>query len=162
MQLTAIVKLVSVALLVLTTSLYFIEHSERKSLIVKNEVLIAERDSLFNQAQEQQKKIQLFNELSRRLAEERNNANDEIERLSDELRSGPKRVYVKAECPSVSNTDSTRSLGDAGAARLSETAREDYVRLRQMITDNINQISYLQGYIQSQCLAQKHGSFPAP
>lgn len=109
--------------------------------------------ALESQLEEQREKIAAFNQLSTKYSEELANAKSEIQLLSDSLRAGPKRVYVKASCPpAVSSTDTTRGVGDAGAARLSDTAREDYLRLRMMMVENEKQAKYLQDYIKTQCI----------
>lgn len=109
--------------------------------------------ALQSQMEEQRAKIAAFNQLSTKYSEELANAKSEIQLLSDSLRAGPKRVYVKASCPpAVSSTDTTGGVGDAGAARLSDTAREDYLRLRMMMVENEKQAKYLQDYIKTQCV----------
>ncbi|RZQ02603.1 lysis protein [Vibrio vulnificus] len=112
-----------------------------------------EVSALDSQLKEQREKIATFNRLSTKYSEELANAKAEIQMLSDSLRSGPKRVYVKASCPpAVSNTDTAGGVGDAGAARLTEPAREDYLRLRMMMAENERQTKYLQDYIKTQCI----------
>ncbi|EOX4278471.1 lysis protein [Vibrio cholerae] len=113
-------------------------------------------DSYVKSQELQKQRIEKLAEIGDQSAKELRNAHDEINRLADQLRSGPKRVYVKASCPKpVPDTATTGSVGDAGAARLSDTAREDYLRLRQMMAENLQQAKYLQDYIKTQCL-QEH------
>ncbi|EKO3656428.1 lysis protein [Vibrio metschnikovii] len=101
----------------------------------------------------QKQRIEKLAEIGDQSAKELRDAHDEINRLADSLRSGPKRVYVKASCPKpVSDSTTTGGVGNAGAAQLSDTAREDYLHLRRMIADNEQQIKYLQSYIKTQCL----------
>lgn len=112
--------------------------------------------ALQSQMEEQRAKIAAFNQLSTRYSEELANAKAEIQQLSDSVRAGPKRVYVKASCPpAMPSADSAGSVGDAAAARLTEAAQQDYLRLRQMMADNLQQTKYLQDYIKTQCL-QEH------
>ena len=76
-----------------------------------------------------------------------------IDELSDSLAAGPKRVLVRAKCPSGSNEAITSGgVGDGGAAELGQTAREDYLRLKRGIAKQDAQIRYLQEYVKQQCL----------
>ncbi|MFG0473717.1 MULTISPECIES: lysis protein [Vibrio] len=101
---------------------------------------------------QQRVQIQSFNQLGEKHAAELSAAKEEIDRLSDSLSTGPKRVYVQADCPAVPETTSTRSVGDATAPRLGAAAEQDYLRLRRMMTENEQQTKYLQDYIRTQCL----------
>lgn len=76
-----------------------------------------------------------------------------IDELSADLAAGPKRVFVRAKCPSAGATTSTSgSVGDGGAAELGGAARKDYLHLRRGIAKQDSQIRYLQSYIKGQCL----------
>lgn len=104
----------------------------------------------------QKQRIEKLAEIGDQSAKELRDAHDEINRLADKLRSGPSRVFVKASCPKpVSDTTTAGSVGDAGTARLNDTAREDYLHLRRMIVDNEQQIKYLQSYIKTQCVVSQ-------
>ena len=77
-----------------------------------------------------------------------------IDELSDSLAAGPKRVFVRAKCPSGSNEASTSGrVGNGGAAELGQAAREDYLRLKRGIAKQDAQIRYLQDYVKQQCLS---------
>ena len=77
-----------------------------------------------------------------------------IDELSADLAAGPKRVFVRAKCPSGSTETSTSgSLGDGGTAELGQAAREDYLLLRRGIAKQDAQIRYLQDYVRQQCLS---------
>jgi prophage endopeptidase len=142
-------------LFIAITSLYLIERERLKASRVELSQAQSERDSLYDLSIRQVEKIHSFNELSEKHAKELSNAQKEIDRLSDSIRTGKQRVYVKADCPTVSGADKAGSVGDAGTARLSDTAREDYLRLRRMMADNLQQTRYLQDYIRTQCLSVK-------
>mgnify|MGYP005614890629 FL=1 len=76
-----------------------------------------------------------------------------IDELSADIAAGPKRVFVRAKCPSGSAEASTPgSVGDGGTAELGQAAREDYLRLRRGIAKQDAQIRYLQEYVKQQCL----------
>lgn len=77
-----------------------------------------------------------------------------IDELSDDLAAGPKRVFVRAKCPSGSaETSTSGSVVDGGTAELGQAAREDYLRLRRGIAKQDAQIRYLQDYVKQQCLS---------
>ena len=77
-----------------------------------------------------------------------------IDELSDSLAAGPKRVFVRAKCPSGSAEASTSGgVGDGGAAELADATRQDYLRLVRGIAKQDAQIRYLQDYVRQQCLS---------
>lgn len=117
-----------------------------------------ERDSLSNQLSEQvainkdyKSRIQSLHELDTMYTQELTNAKTEIDNLRDAVKSGTKRVYIKAECPKV-GSDTTESGSNEAAPRLSEATEQDYWRLREMMAENEKQTLYLQDYIKTQCL----------
>ena len=76
-----------------------------------------------------------------------------IDDLSADIAAGPKRVFVRAKCPSGSAEASTSGgVGDGGTAELGQAAREDYLRLKRGIAKQDAQIRYLQDYVRQQCL----------
>ena len=119
-----------------------------------------ERDSLQSQLSEQvainkdyKSRIQSLHELDTMYTQELTNAKTEIDSLRDAVKSGNKRVYIKAECPK-SGTNTTESGSNEAAPRLSEATEQDYWRLREMMAENEKQTLYLQDYIKTQCLAK--------
>ena len=77
-----------------------------------------------------------------------------IDELSADIAAGPKRVFVRAKCPSGSTEDSTSgSVGDGGSAELADATRQDYLRLVRGIAKQDAQIRYLQEYVKQQCLS---------
>lgn len=120
--------------------------------------LKTERDSLTSQLSEQvainkdyKSRIQSLHELDTMYTQELTNAKTEIDSLRDAVKSGTKRVYIKAECPKV-GTDTTESGSNEAAPRLSEATEQDYWRLREMMAENEKQTLYLQDYIRTECL----------
>ncbi|WP_345739547.1 lysis protein [Morganella morganii] len=117
-----------------------------------------ERDSLSNQLSEQvainkdyKYRIQSLHELDTMYTQELTNAKTEIDSLRDAVKSGTKRLSVKAECPK-SGTDTAKVGRDESSPRLSEATEQDYWRLREMIAENEKQTLYLQDYIRTECL----------
>lgn len=120
--------------------------------------LKAERNFFENQLAEQvainkdyKSRIQSLHELDTMYTQELTNAKTEIDSLRDAVKSGNKRVYIKAECPK-SGTDTTESGRNERSPRLSEATEQDYWRLREMMAENLNQTLYLQDYIRTECL----------
>ena len=96
-------------------------------------------------------RIQSLHELDTMYTQELTNAKTEIDSLRDAVKSGAKRVYVRAECPKV-GTDTTKIGRNESSPRLSEATERDYWRLREMMAENLNQTLYLQDYIRTECL----------
>lgn len=98
-----------------------------------------------------QARITRLNQLDIKYTQELASANNEIDTLRDAVNSGSKRVYIKAECPTVTK-NSTESGSDEATARLNKAVEQDYLRLREMIVENEQQTLYLQDYIKTECL----------
>ena len=96
-------------------------------------------------------RIQSLHELDTIYTQELTNAKTEIDSLRDAVRSGTKRVYVRADCPKA-GTNTTESGSNEAAPRLSEATEQDYWRLREMMAENEKQTLYLQDYIRTECL----------
>ncbi|ELX7502047.1 lysis protein [Vibrio fluvialis] len=140
------------AIIASLTGLFALERERRQSAELELSQVTAQRDSLIALNNKQIAQIKSFNEIGARHAEELTAAQEEIDNLRDRLSSGPERVYVKADCPAaVPDKPGTGSVGDATAARLTEAAQQDYLRLRQMMAENLQQTKYLQDYIKTQC-----------
>ncbi|MDE9553544.1 lysis protein [Xenorhabdus bovienii] len=99
---------------------------------------------------EQQKRIQHLAELDTKHTQELDNAKSEIDILRADIAAGRRKLRVQAICP-VSETTSSRSMGDAGTPQLTEAARQDYYDLLRMMAENERQTKYLQDYIKTQC-----------
>ncbi|HGY3147598.1 TPA: lysis protein [Morganella morganii] len=117
-----------------------------------------ERNSLTSQLSEQvainkdyKYRIQSLHELDTLYTQELTNAKTEIDNLRDAVKSGTKRVYIKAECPKA-GADTAESGSNEAASRLSEATEQDYWRLREMMAENEKQTLYLQDYIRTECL----------
>lgn len=98
-----------------------------------------------------QARITRLNQLDIRHSQELASAKNEIDSLRDDIRNGTKRVYIKAECPTVTK-NSTESGSNETSARLNKAVEQDYLRLREMIVENEQQTLYLQNYIKTECL----------
>ncbi len=151
-QLKVIVVVGVIALLISLFSLLIIERTKRQS--AESELdLVTDQYFLLTEANARQvMKINLLHKQGIKHIAELSAAQEKIDQLNDRLRSGSQRVLVKADCPAMSDTDTTRGVGNERAARLSQSAREDYIRLRRMMVDSVQQIKYLQNYIKYQCV----------
>lgn len=98
-----------------------------------------------------QARITRLNQLDIRHSQELASAKNEIDTLRDAVSSGNKRVYIKAECSSVTK-NSTKSGSNETTARLNKAVEQDYLRLREMMAENEKQTLYLQNYIRTECL----------
>ncbi len=151
-QLKSTLLAVLVLLFITSATLYLVEHERLKSARLELSQMKTERDSLLKLKKKQIAQIKSFNEIGAKHAEELTAAQEEIDNLRDRLSSGPERVYVKADCPAaMPDKPGTGSVGDATAPRLTEAAQQDYLRLRQMMAENLQQTKYLQDYIKTQC-----------
>lgn len=144
------------AIIASLSGLFALERERRQSAELELSQVTAQRDSLIDLNNKQIAQIKSFNEIGARHAEELTAAQEEIDNLRDRLSTGPERVYVKADCPAtVPDQSGAGSVGDATAARLTEAAQQDYLRLRQMMAENLQQAKYLQDYIKTQCLVNQ-------
>ncbi|WP_239739480.1 lysis protein [Proteus penneri] len=98
-----------------------------------------------------QARIMRLNQLDIQYTQELANAKNEISRLRDISERHPERVYIKAECPKVKTTPSTR-LAYATTARPTDTAIRNYWLLRERIAESEQMIKGLQDYIRVECV----------
>ncbi|HIE4608561.1 lysis protein [Klebsiella aerogenes] len=74
-----------------------------------------------------------------------------IDQLERDVASGKRRLQLNATCPK-NGASTSGSVGDASGPRLADAAERDYFTLRERIATVTKQISYLQAYINTQCL----------
>ena len=74
-----------------------------------------------------------------------------IDQLHDDVASGKRRLQLHARCP-ASGAPGTSGMGDASSPRPTDSAERDYFTLRKRIATVTKQVSYLQEYINTQCL----------
>ncbi|HEK2943428.1 TPA: lysis protein [Proteus mirabilis] len=120
-------------------------------LKASNAELTSQLSQQININKDYQARITRLNQLDVRHSQELASAKNEIDRLRDAVNSGSKRVYIKAECPTVTK-NSTESGSNEATARLNKAVEQDYLRLREMIVENEQQTLYLQNYIKTECL----------
>ncbi|MEG0715355.1 MAG: lysis protein [Morganella sp. (in: enterobacteria)] len=122
--------------------------------------LKAERDNLTSKLTEQvainkdyKSRIQSLHELDTMYTQELTNAKTEIDGLRDAVKSGAKRVYVRAECPKT-GTDTTAGMDDGRPATLARDAEPDYFHLRKQLETLEKQYLGLRDYVKTECSAK--------
>lgn len=107
---------------------------QQESAQAATERLIAERDAL-----------------DRRHTQEMEDARSENDRLLAAVRSGERRLSVRARCPSVPADGATTGVDDAGTrAELDPAAAERIIALGTDGDEAIRQLNALQDYIRAQ------------
>lgn len=80
-------------------------------------------------------------------------AKSENERLRADIASGTKRLQLNATCTKpVSKTTGPASMDDVTGPELTDSAKRDYINLRERIGIATNQIAGLQDYVTNVCL----------
>ncbi|KKY65989.1 lysis protein [Klebsiella michiganensis] len=74
-----------------------------------------------------------------------------IDQLERDVASGKRRLQLNARC-TANGASGTGGMGDASSPRLADAAERGYFTLRERIVTVTKQISYLQAYINTQCL----------
>jgi prophage endopeptidase len=95
-------------------------------------------------------RIQSLHELDTLYTQELTNAKTEIDTLRDAVKSGNKRVYVRAECPK-SGTDTTSGMDDSRPATLARDAEPDYFDLLGQLETLEKQYLGLREYYFTEC-----------
>lgn len=89
--------------------------------------------------------------LDAKYTQELADAKKQLDDLQRCVRDGKCGLRINAKCPANGAT-STGSMGDASGPRLTDSAQRDYFTLRERIVTVTKQVSYLQDYINTQCL----------
>lgn len=91
--------------------------------------------------------------LDQKYTESLSAAERRIDELRADLSAGPKRVFVRAKCPSAMSSTSKSEREIHGASpELDDGAKSAYFRLRKGLEMQYSQVLYLQSYIREQCL----------
>lgn len=113
----------------------------------------AANDELQRQISLREEQATIISQLDQEHTRELQNAEKEIERVRDELRTGERRLYVDADCPGSDGVpgDSTASSVDngAGKARLNADTAERLVRLTERGDRAIRQLTACQDYVKT-------------
>jgi prophage endopeptidase len=134
--------------LVLTFAVYFYRthwHEERQ----RAEQAIEKAESLQQSLESIQSQQKAIAEIDKHHTQDLAKANDEIERLRDDVASGHKRLRIAATCPEVPRDTAAARVDDGAAPRLGSNAERDYFRLRRELTQMQKQLEGLQEYVKS-------------
>lgn len=89
--------------------------------------------------------------LDTRYTKELTDAKKKLGDLQSCVRTGQCGLRVNATCPAGGASGAGR-MGNAASPRLTDAAERDYYTLRERISAVSGQVSYLQGYISTQCM----------
>lgn len=107
-------------------------------------------------ADEQTAHAQAVAALDKKHTKELTDARTENSRLADAVRSGERRLRLRASCPAtgtgVPQAPGATGVADGPGPRLDDTAERDYFRLRDGIATAQQQIAGLQDYVRDVCL----------
>ncbi|MBD2814229.1 lysis protein [Xenorhabdus sp. Flor] len=136
-----------IALMIASAAAFLYRSGYKKQLGINNDQ-ITEIQQLNDTINYQNTHIEMLHELDSKYTQELANAKTEIDTLRADVAAGRHKLRIKATCP-VHETPSSGSMGDAGTPQLTEAARQDYYRLREMMAENERQTKYLQDYIKT-------------
>ncbi|WP_108943315.1 lysis system i-spanin subunit Rz, partial [Morganella morganii] len=94
-------------------------YRDNQQLKADNKILSGQLAEQIAVNKDYQERTQKLHELDTMYTQELTNAKTEIDSLRDAVKSGNKRVYIKAECPKV-GPDTAESGSNEAAPRLSE------------------------------------------
>ncbi|HDF2343748.1 TPA: lysis protein [Morganella morganii] len=97
-----------------------------------------------------QERVQKLHELDTMYTQELTSAKTEIDNLRDAVKSGSRRVYIRAECPK-SGTDTTSGMDDSRPATLARDAEPDYFDLLGQLETLEKQYLGLREYYFTEC-----------
>jgi prophage endopeptidase len=97
-----------------------------------------------------EKRINSLHELDTKHTTELTNAKAEIDKLRDNVRSGRKRVYINAECPSA-ESGSTSGVDTSRSPTLERDAEQDYFDILKQLETLEKQYLGLRDYYFTEC-----------
>ncbi|MDI7502034.1 lysis protein [Cronobacter dublinensis] len=136
------------AIAIVIASHYRAAFTEAKASLTKvNRELNLAKDAIADMQTRQRDVAALDAKYTQELAD----AQSTINQLERDVATGKRRLQLNATCSS-NGAPGAGSLGDASAARLTDSAQRDYFTLRERIETVTKQVNYLQDYIRQQCL----------
>ncbi|WP_416777481.1 lysis protein [Xenorhabdus budapestensis] len=144
---------VIVALIITSGAAYLYCSGYKKQLSINSDQA-TEIQQLTDTINYQNTHIDMLHELDSKHTQELAHAKIEIDTLRADVATGRRKLRIKATCP-VSENTSFGGVGDAGTPQLTEAARQDYYRLREMMAENERQTKYLQDYVNTECRSAK-------
>lgn len=89
--------------------------------------------------------------LDEKYTKELADAKKQLDDLQRCVSAGKCGLRINAKCP-TNGAASASGMGDGSSPRLTDAAERDYFTLRERIITVMKQVSYLQEYIEKQCL----------
>ncbi|EOT1200344.1 lysis protein [Cronobacter dublinensis] len=148
-------KLILFAVMSLLLAIAIVLSSHYRSKLIKTQASLTEvnrelklaKDDLDDMSRRQRDVAVLDAKYTQELAD----AQSTINQLELDVATGKRRLQLNATC-SANGAASSGGLGNASAARLTDSAQRDYFTLRERIETVTKQVNYLQDYIRQQCL----------
>ncbi|WP_272683111.1 lysis protein [Providencia sp. PROV140] len=141
------------ALIVILASMVGVIYFLSDSINSKNAKIKQLNNDLITQAAitaDYEKRINSLHELDTKHTTELTNAKAEIDKLRDNVRSGRKRVYINAECPSTENS-STSSVDVGRPTPVARDTEENILNLEEQLETLEKQFLGLRDYYYAEC-----------
>ncbi|MDE9496193.1 lysis protein [Xenorhabdus bovienii] len=94
--------------------------------------------------------IDMLHEMDAEHLKELANAKSEIDTLRADVAAGRRKLRIKAICP-VSETTSSRGVGDATTVELTGETGSTVLDIREDIINDLAKLRYLQNYVNAEC-----------
>lgn len=124
--------------------------SENQKLTNENERLSSQLSEQIDINEDYQKRINSLHELDTKHTQELTNAKAKIDKLSDDVRNGSKRMWVKADCPRF-ESGSTSGVDVSRSATLARDVEQDYFDLFKQLETLEKQYLGLRDYVKREC-----------
>lgn len=151
--LTKALFIILVVLIVLLV-LLFKSHSnlteDNGKLKIENKTLIERLNEQIKITEDYEKRINSLHELDIKHTTELTNAKAEIDKLRNDVRSGRKRVYINAECPSSENS-STSGMDVSRPTAVARDTEENILNLEEQLETLEKQFLGLRDYYFTEC-----------
>lgn len=141
------------ALIVILASMVGVIYFLSDSINSKNEKIKQLNNDLSMQVAitaDYEKRINSLHELDTKHTTELTNAKAEIDKLRDDVRSGRKRVYIDAECPSAENS-STSSVDVSRPTPVARDTEENILNLEKQLETLEKQFLGLRDWYFAEC-----------
>ncbi|HEC8345416.1 TPA: lysis protein [Providencia rettgeri] len=126
------------------------QHERIGELNTKNAALLVELTEQVKINEDYQERINSLHELDTKHTTELTNAKAEIDKLRDDVRSGRRRVYIDAECPSAENS-STSSMDVSRPTPVARDTEENILNLEKQLETLEKQFLGLRDWYFAEC-----------
>ncbi|WP_347814306.1 lysis protein [Providencia rettgeri] len=141
------------ALIVILASMVGVIYFLSDSINSKNEKIKQLNNDLISQVEinkDYEKRINSLHELDTKHTTELTNAKAEIDKLRDDVRSGRKRVYINAECPST-ESGSTSGVDVSRSTPVARDTEENILNLEEQLETLEKQYLGLRDWYFAEC-----------